>query len=342
MEIWMDATSIRDARFITAVYERLKGRFDFFITCQRHRELSAIFKFHRVKYKSAGKIESYNMEGRIDSYWRRVQALTRCMKRLRRKPKLLISFPSEACSISYMLDIPFIVLTDYSAHPIVLSSVIPLSDKVLVPLAVGRNKLLRYGASAGTIKYFKGVFEATWIKKHPYSAEILRRLGVRRKEYAVFRPSATQNLNSTSLHVLEKITSYWDRGIIAIVRSRSQRRKIKRLYAERVKIIKFDQDVLSLLKAAAFVVSGGFLMAREASLMGVPSILYSKPSDIESFLFKQGFPLYHVKNTDDISSQILKVAKDPEQYRIETSDLLEEFDDPIEILIDEIAVHRQF
>jgi len=342
MEIWMDATSIRDARFVSAVYEGLKDEFNFFITCQRHRELSAIFKFYDVKYKSAGKIESYSMEGRLDSYWRRVQALNRCMMRLRRKPELLISFPSEACTISYMLDIPFVVLTDHSAHPIVLKSIIPLSDKILVPLAIGRNRLIQYGASPENIRYFRGVFEATWIKRHRYSADILRKLDVRGGEYAVFRPTAVQNLDSTALHVLERITSYWSDGIIAIIRSKSQRKEIKKLYADRVKIINFNHDVLSLLKAAAFVVSGGFLMAREASLMGVPSILYSKPSDVERFLIERGFPLYTVKDSGEVSNWIVNVAKDPERYKINTSNLLEEFEDPIEILIDEIAVHRQF
>ncbi len=342
MEIWMDATSIRDARFISAVYEEFKDRFNFFVTCQRHRELSTIFKFYYVKYKSAGKIESYSREGRLDSYWRRVQALTRCIKRLRRKPKLLISFPSEACSISYMLGIPFIVLTDYSAHHTVLKSIIPLSRRILAPLAIGRSKLLRHGANMGAIKFFKGAFEVTWIRKHHYTSGVLRRLGVRAGEYAVFRPAATLGLNSTSLRFLERMVNCWDGSIIAIVRNKSQKSEIKKNYARRVKIVNFDHDVLSLLKTAAFVVSGGSLMAREASLMGVPSILFSIPSDIERFLSERGFPLYSAKNNIEISDQIFKVAKDPDQYRINTSSLLEEFDNPLDVLINEIAVYRQF
>ena len=77
-------------------------------------------------------------------------------------------------------------------------------------------------------------------------------------------------------------------------------------------------------------------MAREAGIMGVPTISFYFRDDVLIYLMGRGLPIRYVPRPERIEDIVSRVMREPDAYREDTTYLLEGFEDHVEVLAEEV------
>jgi predicted glycosyltransferase len=77
------------------------------------------------------------------------------------------------------------------------------------------------------------------------------------------------------------------------------------------------------------MVGSGGTACRETALCGIPTINFHFWDVQARYLYKKGFPVQIIKNTDKIVKTTRKIVKNPKKYKIDTKTALEKIESPI-------------
>jgi predicted glycosyltransferase len=102
-------------------------------------------------------------------------------------------------------------------------------------------------------------------------------------------------------------------------------------------ITQYLPNIVDLCFYGALIVSGGGTIVRESSLLNVPSIEFfpGESAPQEKFLIKNGFPLEHIKDPEEIierAVEILRQGPSSERFKISSfKEKISTFENPIDI-----------
>ncbi len=172
---------------------------------------------------------------------------------------------ADQARVAFGLSIPFVALNDNDIPPHIITKLtFPLSKVAVIPECFS-------GPIYGPVVRFPGVFEISHVLdylENP-SREEYRRLGLEEREYLVIRPPPVGS------HYLKEAGSF-DLLISRLLRETGLR-EVRFLRGGGIRlpdgeIVRTVVDGLDLMSTSAGVISGGGTMAREAALLGIPSI----------------------------------------------------------------------
>jgi len=262
---------------------------------------------------------------------------------VREKPNILIAYTSpSAFRVAFGLNIPIIALTDTPHADAVNKLTLPLAKWIIISKYVGRSEIAKYIIANSKLIEYDGVDELAWLKDFKPDSSVLEKLNIsRREKIIVFRPeeekAAYYRFKTSYIPVLKGIIDYADK-IIFFPRYKSQIARVKRVFKDRIGesivIPTTAIDTRSLYTYSSLVISGGATMAREAALLGIPSIYYFPLElSINRCIREWGCPLYHCREVSEIVALAKEILSNPQKYRTDTSRIVREKKSPIEAVL---------
>ncbi len=343
--LWFDIMTPKEVWLLGSIQKYLKNKgFDVIITARNYDKNIELLQLREIDFVPIGEHGGGTLEGKLKASTKRILELTDFILSLSSIPDVCISLCSvEASRVAFGLGIPHICFDDAPHATAVNKLVIPLSKFIITPSCVPKDKFLKFGVEAENIIQFNGIDEIAWITDLEQDESILKTLNLEKdKKIIILRPREThaayllsETKNQTlSSRIIEFILEKFEHSqIIVFTRYPIQFELLNEKFKEQIIIPTKAIDGPNLISFADLVISGGATMEREAALLGIPAISYFPLTlDIEIFLKERDFPIWHLKNFNDMFELIQNILNNPKKYKKNTRNLLKNLENPKIIL----------
>ncbi len=239
---------------------------------------------------------------------------------------------AEQARVAFGLSIPFVALNDNDLPPHIITKLtFPLSKVAVVPECFS-------GPIYGPVIRFPGVFEISHVLdylKNPTKKEH-RRLGLDEGKYFVVRPPPVGS------HYLKEEAGSFDLLIYKLLKETGLK-EVRFLRKGGIKlpsgrIIKSVVDGLDLMSTSAGVISGGGTMAREAAILGIPSISLFPREDpcVSKVLMNAG--LLIKPKASKLVKEFIFISKARDELKDLAHKFLNEHGDPVDAIAEAIRL----
>ncbi|MCW3995115.1 MAG: DUF354 domain-containing protein [Candidatus Bathyarchaeota archaeon] len=317
MKIWYDACTGKHIRYGVAIGRRLReAGHEFIFTTREHPDTIPLAKLLGESPIVVGKYNPASLFSRLEESAKRIIGFSKLFTE--NKPDIAVAHQSvELCRTAFGLGIP-IILTADTPHALSVNNLtIPFAHTVVVSEALPKTFPRKYCAQR--IVPFKGVDEVAWIQGYqPLNAPDLEKplIVLRQVEH---RAAYAQGKTDIARNLTEELGKL---GNVQFIERYGQEGDAFGVKSEFI-------DSVNLIANADLVISYGGTIAREAALLGVPSIAVSDmaKTNVNVYLAKKGFPLFITTEQD-----VLAYAKKYVGKRFDVASKLAAFDNPADIV----------
>lgn len=338
----MDALTSKQAMLMYSLAKKFeKYGHQTLITCRDYEYTASLLERYGAKFISIGKYGGKSLYAKLFYDNKRMLKLMKIIKDY--DPDVLISYPSPSgCRVAFGLKIPIVLLTDTPHAEAVHRLTVPLSNYLVFSKCIPSDLMEKYVLKSFTkIIQYNGIDELEWITEYIDKEEASsKRENIEIKEpYIIFRPEESKaayyrKKKLTFVKILKLLNRVFNGSILFLPRYREQAKIVKKF--RNVIIPNKAVDLRMLYREALLVITGGATIAREAALVGTPSISYFPLEvHVNTCVTSWGFPLYSAKNIQELKNLIVKILNKEVQVKKDRfKKILFELEKPSTILID--------
>lgn len=297
MRVWVDLTNTAHVVVLRPLVELLEQR-------GHEVELTARPLSHTVEllddwghaYTLLGRYGGVGRAGKARAAADRVARMLR-FARGRRFDAALAHGSTDLPVACRALAVPNTTMFDYEFALVQHSVNCRLATRVLVPEAIPRERLTRFGARGRKLVRYPGLKEEYYLHAHPPDPGLLDTLGVPRDailcvvrtapSYALYLGGAESTLLP---RLLARLVAEPRAHVVVLARTPGQGEDVRALGLERVVVPPRAVDGAALVAQADLVVSAGGTMNREAAALGVPvwSMFEGRLGAVDERLMREG------------------------------------------------------
>lgn len=237
----------------------------------------------------------------------------------------------SAIRTAFGLGIPIVYANDtlFAYHVAKLAT--PLVDWLIAPISFGKS-WSKFGIPRSRIILYDGLEEMAWLKGTTFEIpQFLKELSDKRPiilfRDAEYSASYCKNVKINSQQLLKELSKL--ATVIALPRYEGEKEKL--IEMENVWVPPQPVLTAQLIPYVDIMVGSGGTACRETALMGVPTINFHFWDVQARYLFKKGFPMQAIRNTDRIIPAVSKILQDPMKKRIDTKAALEKLESPVPV-----------
>lgn len=316
--IWLDALTSKQALLMHYLSLKLRSKgYEIIITCRKYDYIESLLKGYGEKFVSIGEHGGKSLNKKLVAYAERTLKLAKFINEI--KPSVLISYPSPSgCRVAFGLSIPIILMNDTPHAEAVNKLTIPLANYLIFSKCIPLEEFKPYILPKTKIYRFNGVDELEWVINYKppkqFKEKTLSIIDLN-KPFIIFRPEETQASYYKYRPVFHKVLKYlaskFDGTIIFLPRCRSQRKYVLKHF-KNIIVPESALDLRILYPKASLVITGGATIAREAALMGTPSISYfPRKTLVNECVSSWGFPLYNIHDWISLRKHISTLLEEP-------------------------------
>jgi len=349
VKIWFDIVTSKESWLFGIISKKFEENgFETIITVRDYDNNVGILDIQNLKYSIIGSHGGKELKNKLVHSLKRSLELTEFISNLDPLPDYCVTFGSpESSRVAFGLGIKLINVNDTPHAEKVAQLTVPLSDFLITPKSVNPSQFIKFGISKSKIIQYNGIDEITWLKDFKPNKKEIEELGISNKgKFIVYRiiesKSAyftkleeNKSVKSDSEELLKQIIMYFpDLQIIVLSRYEDQKKYYKKRFGDKIIIPKEGVNGPNLSFHADLVISGGGTMNREAALLGTPAICFF-PLDLEvnEFVIKEKFPLWHEKSIDNILTRMKEILKTEKRDKKEFLAKINQYDDVFDALI---------
>jgi len=317
MKIWYDACTGKQVRYAVAIAKRLrKAGHEFIFTTRAHPDTVILAKILGETPLVVGKYNPSTLASRLQESAERIIEFAKLFKKS--QPDIAIAHQSvELCRTAFGLGIPIILTADTPYAYAVNKLSIPFAHTIVVSEALPRS--FTKNNCAKNVVSFKGVDEVAWVKDfNPTKIEGLKKplIVVRQIEN---KAAYAQNKKDIAKTIVEKLQKMGNVHLIQRYNEKGDKLGVKESFA----------DSLNLIANSDLVVSYGGTIAREAALLGIPSIAISDMAKtyVNRYLARKNFPLFITNER-----RVLGYAEQYMGKRFNTENKLSQLENPLDAI----------
>lgn len=317
MKVWYDACTGKHVRYANAIGNRLrKAGHDFVFTTRRHPDTVPLAKILGENPVVIGEYNPSTLATRLEESAERILDFAKFFKN--NPPDVAIAHQSiELCRTAFGLNIPIVLTADTPYAYAVNRLSIPFAHTVVVSEALPKSFTKAYCPQ--NIVQFKGVDEVAWISGYkPTKIPNLKKPTIVLRQIEA-KAAYAKDKKDTAKKIAEKLEKLGNVHYIHRYNEKSKEFSGKESYV----------DSANLVANADLVVSYGGTIAREAALLGVPSIAISDMAKtyVNRYLADRGFPLFITTEQG-----IMRYAKKYLGKRFEVKDKLARLENPLDVI----------
>ncbi len=192
----------------------------------------------------------------------------------------------------------------------------PLATKLYCPEALNSVNLSKmYFFNKNKLHYYPGIKEAVYLQNFKKDKSLLKDLGLKEKDYVVFRPEASlahyHPTNKYTKELIDKLVKD-KQTVVLVARYKEQKEEYRKKYKKYKNFIILEKtiDGPQLIANSKLVLSAGGTMNRESCVLGVPVIsLYSGDIlAVDKWLIEKGY-MQHISSLKDTKKKNLSKLK---------------------------------
>src|SRR3990172_8535861 len=237
----------------------------------------------------------------------------------------------SAIRTAFGLNIPIVYANDtvFAYHVAKLAA--PLVDWLIAPVSFGKS-WSKFGIPKSRIIHYDGLEEVSWLKgtkfeKPKFLQELSSRKPVVLFRDAEYRASYCKDVKVDSQRLLKELTKL--ATVVCLPRYEEEKEKLKAI--ENVWVPPKPVLTAQLIPHVDLMVGSGGTACRETALIGKPTTNFPFWDVQARYLYKKGFPVQIIRNTDSIVKTAKKILQNPEKYRTDTKAALEKLESPVPI-----------
>jgi len=329
VDVWLDAVTPKDSLLISSLLPSLRKKgYKTIVTAKKQTQTTDVLELLDVSYTCVGKygetlrqklVEEQNRTLRFVELFGRIGL-----------PKVLWTHGDvSAIRTAFGLQIPIVYSND-TPHAIhVAKLVCPLVDWLVAPLSFGKS-WSKFGISKSKIVLYDGLEELAWlVKPKTVSLELLKDLSKKKRvvlfRNAEYKASYYKDVKVDAWLLVKEISKI--ATVVCLPRYEEERQKLGDL--ENVLIPEKPILAFQILPAVDLMIGSGGTICRETALMGIPTINFHFWDAVAKYLYRKGFPIRYITNTDKIVKVAKKILKEPSKYKVETKPTLERLESPV-------------
>jgi predicted glycosyltransferase len=236
----------------------------------------------------------------------------------------------SAIRTAFGLGIPIVYANDTVFAYAVARLACSLVDWLVAPVCFGKS-WSKFGISKSRIVHYDGLEEVAYINTKFDQPKFLNELSGK-KPVILFRDAEYQAVYCKDVKVdserllreLAKLAT-----VVCLPRYEEEREKLKEIPNVWVS----PEPVLTaqLIPYVDLVVGSGGTACRETALSGIPTINFHFWDVQARYLYKKGFPIQIIRNTDRIVRAAKKILKNPQKHKKNTKANVEKLESPLPV-----------
>jgi predicted glycosyltransferase len=236
----------------------------------------------------------------------------------------------SAIRTAFGLGIPIVYANDTVFAYAVARLACPLVDWLVAPVSFGKS-WSKFGISKSRIVHYDGLEEVAYIHTKFEQPKFLQELRGK-KPVILFRDAEYQAVYCKDVKVdserllreLAKLAT-----VVCLPRYEGEREKLKAI----PNVLVSPEPVLTaqLIPYIDLMVGSGGTACRETALCGIPTINFHFWDVQARYLYKKGFPLQIIRNTDCIVRAAKKILENPKNHKINTQAALGKLESPLPV-----------
>ena len=313
MKIWVDLATAPQVLFMQPLIAEMRRRgHEVLITTREFTETIGVADRCGLDHTPIGAHGGKTMFGKVTANIQRAARLARLIGP--QHVSLAVSHSSIGQAIAAAwLRIPLIALSDYEGNPH-LHVVCRVARRVIVPDALCKASLRRYGASEAKIVSYRGIKEQVYLASFRPDPAFCEGLGIPAESIvATMRPPSSVSAyhrfrNTVFDETISYVASHARTVVVLLPRGAEQRREYAGLGLPNVIIPREVVDGPQLVYWSDLVAGAGGTMNREATVLGTPvyTQFQGQTPSVDDYLIKQG---KMVRIVDSIDIPTIKVCK---------------------------------
>ncbi len=337
MKYWFDVLTPKQVNFFKPLVEELKARkHEILCTSRFYREVEGVAALKGLELIKVGEHGGHSLYGKVTASAERTLKLIDVVKDF--QPDCLVNFSSpEASRVAFGLQIRNVGLNDSPHAEAVCRLSIPLMDKLMCPWIIPFKEFTRYGIAKNKILRYKALDPAMWVKdaRLIYTHQDLKLDPAKKTITFRFEESKAayrSGVKSTSSLLLSSlIKNFKDCHIVVLCRYLDQLESVNKEFGNSAIVIDRVVDGTSLLLLTDVFIGSGGTMNCEASLLGIPNMLYAMHDlMLNRFLLRKGVS-YKCTNVDEMMRLARKMLSDERMRKAiksKSETLLSQMEDP--------------
>ncbi|MDP3013941.1 MAG: DUF354 domain-containing protein, partial [Candidatus Subteraquimicrobiales bacterium] len=192
MNVWIDVTNSPHVVFFKPIIEDLnKKNHSVIVTARKFAQTVPMLEMHEINYTLIGYHRGKNLFKKAVGFFSRTKGLINFARD--KKFDLALSHGSNDLTVaSWLLHIPSVVIHDYEHATLSYKINAKLATKILIPEAIPKEAVAKYGAILEKIEHFPGLKEHVYLNNYLIDSCLNQKLGIdNHKILVVLRPPAT-------------------------------------------------------------------------------------------------------------------------------------------------------
>ncbi|MHA1583997.1 MAG: DUF354 domain-containing protein [Promethearchaeota archaeon] len=347
-KIWIDVEEPKTGIMFKSIFRKFQDAgAELLITARDFDSTHKIMDDLGIKYLKVGKHGGADIQEKLKTYIDRLSELFPIITK--EKPDFLVTFGSvEGTRIAYGLQIPSIGFSDEPRSVYVSKLYFPYIGMLITPDCIPIEQYNALHATNDRIIRYNGIDEVAWLRHYQPNREILKKFNVEPGKFVLMRSEPTfacyfvdklkPNETFIAKYFPEILKECPEQTYFLLVRTEGQEKWLKEqlkdyLPNKKIQITRYLPNIVDLCFYASLVVSGGGTIVRESAMLNVPSIEFfpGESAPQEKWLVKNGFPMEHIRKTEEIISRcidIIKQGPSEDRFTSQFKKHIMEFEDP--------------
>jgi len=314
MKIWIDISNAPHVIFFKSLIKELKKEgHEVLVTARSYGPIFGLLRMYKIKFIPVGEHGGKDLGAKLIKSAERTLELGQLI--IKEKPDACVyKYSIEAARVAFGLGIPSIAVADNEYGFAQNMLTLPFATKVVIPKAIMKKELEKYGISEERLLHFDGVCEVANVRGFTPIGDVFSQLGLSKATpLVVLRPEpylASYYGRKTSFlePIIKKLNADNKKIQIVVIPRSGDEKKLEKKFVN-VKVVEEAMDALSLVHGADLVISAGGTMNREAALLGTPTIscFPEKFLAVDRYLVSKGLMKY--AEPAELLKKNLKVKK---------------------------------
>ena len=329
-DVWLDTVTPKISIAIHSLLPVLHAKgYSTLVTAKKQTQTTDMLDALKVPYETVGEYGT-TLKEKLAVEQKRTLEFLDLFDRVGYPKVLWTHGDVSAIRTAFGLGIPVVYANDTVFAYAVARLACPLVDWLVAPACFGKS-WSKFGISKSRIIHYDGLEEVAYLNTKFEQPKFLEELKGK-KPVILFRDAEYQavyckDVKVDSERLLRELAKR--ATVVCLPRYEAEREKLKG--TPNVWVSPEPVLTAQLIPYIDLMVGSGGTACRETALAGIPTINFHFRDVQARYLYKKGFPIQIIRNTDRIIRAAKKILQNPEKHKMNTKAASEKLESPVPV-----------
>lgn len=332
-DIWLDTVTPKISITINSMLPVLKAKgYSTLVTAKNQTQTTDMLDALKVPYYKIGEYGETKKE-KLAAEQKRTLEFLELFDKIGYPKVLWTHGDVSAIRTAFGLGIPIIYANDTVFAYHVARLVAPLVDWLIAPISFGKS-WSKFGISKSKIVLYDGLEEVAWLKDTKFEKPKFLEELAKKKPVILFRDAEYQASYCKDVKVdTEKLLRELAKLGTVVYLARYEKEKERLRGIDNIWVPPKPVLTAQLIPYLDLMVGSGGTACRETGLKGIPTINFHFWDVQAKYLYKKGFPVRIIRNTQKIIKTAKSILNNPEKFKKDTRIAFEKIESPIPVWV---------